>query len=418
MNEIDFPKDFLWGSASSAHQVEGGNDKSQWWAFEQIPGNIKNGDKSGKACDHYNRYKQDFEMLSSLNHNAHRISIEWSRIYPDSQSNTDREAIDHYHKVLDKLLELKIEPFVTTFHFTIPQWFADMGGFEKLENIKYYIDFVRLIGEEYRDKINYWNTINEPMIYSGGAYFSGDFPPAKKDFFLWMRVIKNLIHAHAECYHTLKKVNPKCKAGLVKAMPYFLPLNEKSPIDKLSASIADLIMNKVYIEALKTGWIKFPVGMPFERIESAKGSTDFIGLNYYHRTYSTLSKPFKTTPDTDERLTRIGHTVYPEGIYKQIMRLTNELSLPVYITENGIATDDDEWRIEYIKSHLKQVHRAIKDGADVKGYFHWSNMDNFEWAEGYYPTFGLISVNREGEMDREIKNSAKVYSQIIKDNGF
>ncbi len=418
MGKITFPEDFLWGSSSSAHQVEGNNKKNQWWTFEQIPDNIKNNDKSGIACDHYNRFEEDFDLLKDLNHNAHRISIEWSRIFPDSPGKVDSEAITHYHKVLDKLLELGIEPFVTTFHFTIPQWFADLGGFEKELNLKYFIDFVKLIGTEYKDKVRYWNTINEPMIYSGGAYFTGNFPPGKKSFLSWLEVIKHLIYAHTECYYTLKDINPDCKAGLVKAMPYFLPLRRKNPFDKIASSMGDFLMNRVFIEALKTGNIKFPIGQVTEKSKKTKGSSDFIGLNYYHRTYSTLREAFRTVPNTDERLTFLNHTVYPEGLYKQIIRLHKELNVPIYITENGIATDDDKWRIEYIKLHLSEIYKSIKDGADVKGYFYWSNLDNFEWAEGYHPTFGLIGVNREGNLERTVKNSAFVYSDIIKENSF
>jgi beta-glucosidase len=416
--KISFPEGFLWGAASAAHQVEGGNDKNQWWDFEQKPGNIKNGDKSGIACDHYNRYEEDFQMLKNLNHNAHRISLEWSRFYPDNPNELNQEAVDHYHKVLDNLHQLGLEPFVTTFHFTIPLWFAKMGGFEKLENVKHYENFVSFIAKEYKDKITFWNTINEPSIYAFMSYMIGDFPPAKNNMFLAFKVLKNLIKAHGRVYNILKDEAPQSKVGLVKHMPYFVAKNINNPLDRIGSSLADWIFNGVIFKSLKTGEIPAPVGF-MDKHDYIKGSSDFIGLNYYVRKYSTLFNPGGDDTKTgDERTTKMGWTIFPEGLYQSLMTLHRELGLPIYITENGIATDDDAWRIDYIKSHLKETNRALNEGADIRGYFYWSNIDNFEWAEGYYPNFGLICIDRENNLQRIIRDSAVAYADIIKNNGF
>lgn len=415
---IKFPENFLWGSSSAAHQVEGNNDKNQWWEFEQRPGKIRNGDKSGIACDHYNRFEEDFNMLKKLNHNTHRISFEWSRFFPESPSELNKEAVEHYHKVLDKLKELGLEPFVTLLHFTIPVWFAKRGGFEEKENIKYYEEFVKFIIREYKGKVKFWNTINEPSIYATEGYFDGEFPPGKKDMIGAFTVIKNQIIAHAKAYHIIKNEDPDAQVGIVKQIVYLVAKDINNPFDRIAASISDHLFNEVVIKALKTGDISFPLGF-FEKYDYIKGSSDFIGLNYYFRKYITLTNiSGDFTLSEDERTTQMGNAIFPEGIYLSIMRIYRELNLPIYITENGISTDDDEWRIEYIKSHLKEVHRSINEGADVKGYFYWSNMDNFEWNKGYYPKFGLIGIDRENNLKRIIKKSAKVYADIIKNNGF
>ena len=416
--KLTFPDNFFWGSASAAHQVEGNNNKNQWWEFEQTEGNIENNDKSGIACDHYNRYEEDFEMLAKLNHNAHRISLEWSRFFPDSPTELNKEAVEHYHKVLDKLDELGIEPFVTTFHFTLPIWFAKKGGFEEYENIRFYEDFVSLLAKEYKGKVKYWNTINEPVIYASMSYFIGEFPPAKKNGLDMVKVLNNLIKAHAKAYHIIKKEDPESKVGLVKHMAYFVAKNINNPFDRIGSSFIDWAFNGVVIKALKTGEIGFPVGI-FDKHSYIKGSSDFIGLNYYVRKYSTLFNPDGTfTKEDNTKTTLMGWEVFPEGLYQCIIKLHRELNIPVYVTENGIATDDDNWRTDFIKNHLSEIHRAVREGADVKGYFYWSNLDNFEWAKGYNPTFGLIGVDREKNLERTIKKSALVYADIIKNKGF
>lgn len=416
--KIIFPDKFLWGSASAAHQVEGNNKHNQWWEFEQTKGNIENNDKSGIACDHYNRYEEDFAMLKELNHNTHRISLEWSRFFPSSPTELNKEAVAHYHKVLDKLNGLGLEPFVTTFHFTLPQWFAKKGGFEDYENIRYYEDFVSLIAKEYKGKVKYWNTINEPVIYASMSYFIGDFPPAKKNALDMVKVLNNLIKAHAKAYHIIKNEDPESQVGLVKHMAYFVAKDINNPFDRIGSSIIDWAFNGVVINALKTGEIGFPMGI-FDTHSYIKGSSDFIGLNYYVRKYSTFLNPDGTfTKEKNSRTTLMGWEVFPEGLYQCLMKLHRELNIPIYVTENGIATDDDEWRTEFIKSHLNEVHKAIREGADVKGYFYWSNLDNFEWARGFGPTFGLIGVDRKNNLERTIKKSARVYADIIKNKGF
>ena len=416
--KITFPEGFLWGSASASHQVEGNCVHNQWWEFEQKPGRIKNGDKSGIACDHYNRYEEDFNMLRELNHNAHRISLEWSRFYPETPEELNKGAVEHYHKVLDKLIELGIEPFVTTFHFTLPLWFAKRGGFEKNTNIKYYERFCELLAKEYKGKIKCWNTINEPSVYTFMSYYLEEFPPAKNNLIEALTVLKNLMKAHAKVYNIIKSEDDKNQVGIVKHMASFVAKNTKNPFDRMASSITDWVFNGSLINAIKTGDIAFPLGV-FESYDYIKNSSDFIGLNYYTRKFCTLNNLGGSFTKTgDEKTTKMGWTVFPEGIYHNLKTLHKELGLPVYITENGIATDDDEWKTEFIKIHLREIHRSINEGIDVKGYFYWSNMDNFEWADGYGSNFGLIEIERENNLNRKIRKSALDYADIIKNNGF
>jgi beta-glucosidase len=331
--------------------------------------------------------------------------------------------------VLDTLRSLDIEPFVTTLHFTIPRWFADVGGFEKEENIRHYCNFVQLLISEYSSKIRFWCTINEPNIYASFAYVIGEYPPAKKNVGMAFRVLSNLLKAHGRAYRLIKAHRSDTQVGLVVHLPVFAPLRKGSMLDKLSARMADWIFNGIILEALSTGKIHFPVGW-FERHDYIKGSSDFIGLNYYVRMFASPKHAVATALnflDTDlgafqrtgsERLTQSGWTVYPKGLYKCLKRLHTTLGLPLYVTENGIATDDDEWRKIFIRKHLRQVHKALEKGIDVRGYFYWSNLDNFEWSFGFEPRFGLVHVDYANDCKRTVRDSAWYYAEIIKQRGF
>jgi beta-glucosidase len=426
---LRFPDHFLFGSSSSAHQVEGNNVHNQWWHFEQKQGKIKGGNVSGIAADHLQRFEEDFDTLKSLRHEAHRISLEWSRFFPDSPYELHDEAVQHYHRVLDALVERGIEPFVTTFHFTIPQWFAKMGGFEKEQNIHHYEAFVRLLAHEYGSKVRFWCTINEPNIYASFAYIIGEYPPAKKNIGLALRVLNHLIKAHAKAYRILKAAQPNAQVGIVVHLPVFAPLRKGHWWDKVAARCADWMFSGILLEALQTGKIHAPVGL-WEQHEYIKDSNDFIGLNYYVRMFASPKHAVATALNMldeqhgvfwrtgSERLTQSGWAVYAKGLYKCLKRLHKKFDLPIYITENGIATDDDEWRKQFIIKHLKQVHKGIQKGFDVRGYFYWSNLDNFEWTYGFEPRFGLIHVDYENDYKRTVRESAWMYAKIIEERGF
>ncbi|HEB13912.1 MAG TPA: glycoside hydrolase family 1 protein [candidate division WWE3 bacterium] len=361
-----FPRKFLWGSATSAYQVEGGNSNSDWEQWEV---------KAGRACDHYNRFEEDFDIAKSLNQNAHRLSIEWARVEPE-KGKFDDEEIEHYRQVLKSLQKRKIKPLVTLHHFTNPVWVAERGGWENKDTISYFESYVRFVVTQLSDLCDFWITINEPAVYVSAGYLYGRWPPQYKDPLKAYLVARHLIKAHQGAYRTIHKIQPKAKVGMAYVLGY---LRSPVPFDPLS-----------YIEKLF--------------IKGAKWQ-DFIGINYYRAVGIT-----QDLPKTD-----IGWSIYPHGLYENLVSLKEEFDLPIYITENGIADADDDQRADFIADHLAATLYAIRDGVDVRGYFYWSLLDNFEWAYGFGPRFGLVEVDYK-TMARKVRPSAQVYSRIAKKN--
>lgn len=395
---------FFWGAASAAHQVEGNNRHNQWWAFENMVG-TQSGERSGKCCDQYRLFQGDFRMLKKLGHTAHRISFEWSRFFPNGPDRVSQSAIRHYRQVINALKELAIEPFVTLFHFTIPQWFAERGGFAQEKNLGYFDDFVRIVAKEFTD-VRYWFTVNEPMVYALQSYITRDFPPAKTNVSACIRVIKNLVRAHARAYHILKAENPSCMVGPVQHCTYLEPVHRMNPLDRLITRGIDWFFNYMFLDAVTSGTMTPPFAL-WRHDPSLAGTADLIGINYYTRMYVGALAVAGRSKRTKERRTLMDWTEYPDGIAHFIHAMTKRYARQVFIAENGIATDDDAWRADFIRRHVSAVLKAKADGADVRGYFHWSNLDNYEWQRGFSPHFGLIAVARDGT--RRIKESAFVY---------
>ncbi|MCG3216509.1 MAG: glycoside hydrolase family 1 protein [Candidatus Heimdallarchaeota archaeon] len=412
--EIVFPEDFLWGSAVSSYQTEGMNSNCDWWEFEQVPGNIKSGERCGLACNHYNLYDSDYELLSSLGQNAHRTSIEWSRIMP-TENEIDNDEIEHYHKVFESLKNHNLEGFVTVHHFTVPLWFEKKGGFLKAKNLKYFAKYCEILAKNYPE-VQFWNTINEPNVLASMSFLSAEAPPKKNSIFAFFRATRNILKAHAIAYQKLKKFNPKCSIGIVKNFPYFIQKYENRFMKKWVATFADNVFNQVTINMLKTGNVPL---IPLARKKWLRDTSDFIGVNFYNMARFIFKLGFPvdmllSLPD-DERLTQMGWSAYHKGLYEALMRTHNSLRKPIYITESGIGTLDDNWRKEYILEQLIEVKRAIQSGADIRGYFYWSSLDNWEWAEGFEPRFGLIGIDYSTQK-RKIKDSAKMYGTIAKQN--
>ena len=415
-----FPEEFLWGAATSSHQVEGNNVNNDWWDWEQLPGKIAHGDKSGDACDQYNRYRQDFAMARDLGHNAHRLSLEWSRIEP-AEGRFERGAIEHYRDVLGTLKSFGMATMVTLHHFTNPRWLAAKGGWARPEVVGLFERYSRHVAEQLGDLVDFWVTINEPMVYATHGFLFGLWPPEKKSIVLAFRVAKNLAKAHSRAYHAIHEVlgarGRRPMVGIAKNMMVFDPKNPASRLDRMVAEKLDRIFNRAFLDALATGVVAFPVVLRETDPKVAK-TQDFIGVNYYSRTLAAfcLRKPQMLFMDVsvkeDAEKNSLGWEVYPEGIYRILMSV-KEYGLPVYITENGIATTDDRQRERFIVAHLREVARAIADGADVRGYFHWSLIDNFEWKEGFTPRFGLVAVDYKTQA-RTIRPSARLYSEVIR----
>lgn len=411
---IVFPKDFLWGSAQSAYQVEGNNYNNDWFEFEQIPGVIKNGDRCGESSDHYNLYESDFKLLRSLNQNALRTGIEWSRIVPE-ENVVNEDELEHYHRVIESLKKNSLTEFINILHFTIPIWFERKGGFLKTKNLRFFQHYCEVLAKNFPE-VEFWNTINEPGVVPLMGYLYGDFPPRKKSLSAFIKVYRNMIKAHGIAYRKLKEHNPKSQVGIVKTIPYFFQKYHSRLWKKWVVSAMDFAYNQVMFNALKKGKLPF---IPFAYKNWLKGSSDFFGLNYYDPVYFRFKFGIPTGIDfklpSQIQTTQMGWGIYPQGLYEDIMRVKREFKGPIYITENGMATLHDEERQKFILSHLIEVNKAISDGADVKGFFYWSSLDNWEWAEGFEPRFGLIGIDYATK-ERLVRESARMYGEIAKDN--
>lgn len=361
-----FPREFLWGSATSAYQVEGGNLNSDW--------EVLFSPKAGLACDHYHRFAEDFDLAKSLNQNAHRLSIEWARIEPEKGRFSDQE-ITHYREVLTALKERGIRPLVTLHHFTNPLWFFKRGGWENPSAASYFTSFVRFAVTQLKDLCDFWITVNEPAVYAGEGYLWGHWLPGKHDPLSAAVVLKHLLEAHREAYDLIHDLQSKVLVGISYNLTYF-----RVPGLGTAFSAFD---RKVM------GWV---------------GKQDFLGINYYRAAGMTGDLP---KSDLD-------WAIYPKGLSDLISDVSG-FGLPIYITENGIADADDDQRADFIADHLAAVWRAIQAGADVRGYFYWSLMDNFEWARGFGPRFGLAAVDYK-TMERTVRPSARIYARIAKQN--
>ena len=401
-----FPEGFLWGTASAAHQVEGGNRNNDWWKWEQTPGHIANGDTSAVACDHYHRYREDFALLRELNQNAHRLSIEWSRIEP-SEGVFDSEQIRHYRDVLAALREQGIMPMVTLHHFTSPLWFARKGGWAARESYRAFIPFVNRVVDELGDLAGMWCTINEPSIYSANGWITGEFPPGNKgDLLGQYRVTRSMHLAHEHSYRAIKRRRPDTPVGLSHHKFLFLPASHRRR-DKIAAGITQQFTDR---------WPPTGIGLPSRIVEA---TSDFIGIAHYWGQMAQFSRQpgdlfvRRFNPPGDP-VTEIGF-VSRSGWMRQVLNSLKRFGKPVYVTENGISTSDEAWRERYLTETLGNVHAAIQDGVHVRGYFHWTNTDNFEWARGYTAHFGLIAVDRQ-TLERTVKPSGWVYARIAAAN--
>jgi beta-glucosidase len=411
---IQFPSSFLWGTATSAHQVDGGNTNNNWWEWTHQVGTVT--PRAGIACDHWNRFDEDFTILDSLNQNAYRFSMEWSRILP-ARGVVSHEVIEHYHRVIAALKERQIEPFVTLHHFTEPLWFTKLGGLQRERNVKFFREYVEVVAREFSDEITFWTTINEPNLRAACGYFQGIHPPGEKGIRNYIKSLRNLIRMHAEAYQVLKQHTPHNMVGLVKNITVIEPYRPRSWIDVQFSWLVDYLVNAVTLRALKTGKLPFSF---MQEYSGLKDSSDFIGLNYYTHVLCSLTLPeymkaYRDQVDPSKLCVGLGWEAYPEGLLVALKRVWNELRIPIYITENGIGTDNDTWRQQYIAQHLHQVHEALGQGIPVKGYFYWSLLDNFEWAEGYSSRFGLVACDRDSLM-RQIKRSGYWYGEIAQNN--
>lgn len=404
MQEKKFPGGFYWGAATSAFQVEGGIEHMDWEEAASkglVP-------QIGRAADHFNQYEADFDLVKALGHNAHRFSIEWARIEP-AEGKFDLSAIEHYRRVLTALRNRNIEPFVTLWHFTLPLWFSQSGGFERRDAPEIFARYSAFVVEHLCDLCQRFATINEPNVYASHGWLYGAWPPFKRGQLLWLKfgkddgtwrsaqvtshrnilyyykVVNTLIRAHNLAYDEIKKVAPQVDVSIVKHVRVFQ--SNGNPFNKFLAMVARYVQS----------------GYLMNRVAS---KCDSIGLNYYRHTKFGDTKKYQ--------LTDMGWKVYPEGIEFALIYLWR-YQKPLYISEAGLADAADSMRADYIKKQVAATLRAIEHGVDVRAHLYWSLLDNYELALGYEKRFGLIAVDYETQ-ERKIRPSAYVYKEIIERN--
>ena len=373
-----FPAGFLFGSSTAAHQVEGGNTNNDWWAWEHTEGSSA-GEPSGVAIDQWNRYPEDFALLADLGQNAHRLSIEWSRIEP-APGEFDSAAIAHYRGVLESLAENGLTAFVTLHHFTNPLWFAERGGWLADGAVERFTRYCERVASELGELMPWTCTINEPQIVALFGYLTGYHPPGMQDAQAWQRVTRTLIEAHRAVVDLFPR------AGLCLQMPDLQG-------DEELRSLAQREMIDIYLDDLAGA---------------------FAGVQYYTRMVLDPAAPgLVADPPAGVPTTQMGWEIHPQGLVKAL-RSAARAGLPLVVTENGIATSDDSQRIDYIESHLTAVLEALAEGVDVRGYLYWSSFDNFEWAEGYRPQFGLVGIDRDNDLRRELRPSAHAFGRVAR----
>ncbi|HEU4677755.1 MAG TPA: family 1 glycosylhydrolase [Candidatus Paceibacterota bacterium] len=404
-NVKEFPRGFYWGAATASYQVEGGIENTDW-AKAAREGRVPS---CGIACDHYHRYEEDFDIAKSLGHNAHRLSIEWARIEPE-EGKWNEEAIAHYRKVLTALTVRGMKPYITLWHFTLPLWFSESGGFERMDSPEVFARYCAYVVSQLGDFCGDFSTMNEPNVYGSNGWLRGSWPPFKrfsltdlvsitnsgrtfeskaarglKPLFLYFRVMRNLARAHNRAYDEIKKVARHVDVSVVKHVILFHA--NWNPVNKLVAWVANRFwthrfMRRVYRKC------------------------DSIGLNYYfHRKFGDTATYAKTDMDWD---------IYPEGIEAALCMLAR-YKRPLYVAESGIADAKDDRRADYITRQVRAVSRAIQRGVDVRGHMYWSLLDNYEWALGFEKRFGLVEIDYK-TLTRVIRPSAYVYKEICERN--
>ncbi len=408
----NFPKHFLWGAATAAHQVEG-NTHNQWsvWelenaktksvqaeyhyhdypSWERIKEDAKTPSNyvSGRLADHYNRYREDFDFLEKMHMNAFRFSIEWSRIEP-TEGAWSAEAIDHYKEYIAELKHRGIEPVITLLHFTLPVWFAEKGGFEYARNNRYFVRFAQHVMAELGKGIRYVVTINEPEVYSYASYGIHEWPPAQASRWKTWRTVRNQLAAHKHAYRAIKAINPRFKVGIAKNSVFFYA-GDTAWLSRVSAGFMQWLQDDYHLRTIRR-------------------HSDFLGLNYYmsQRVFGYRTHNPENVPHSD-----LNWTVSPGDIEFVLQRWHDKYHKPILITENGIADGTDEMRQEWIKATIVALQHALDDGIEVVGYLHWSLMDNFEWAYGKWPRFGLVAIDYETGQ-RTLRHSAAWFGRVIK----
>ncbi|MFW5776783.1 MAG: GH1 family beta-glucosidase [Spirochaetota bacterium] len=437
MPTLTFPENFTWGCATAAYQIEGawredGKGPSVWDEFSHRPGTIRDGSTGDVACDHYHRYPDDFDLLSQLSVGAYRFSVSWPRVYPEGDGELNEAGLDFYDRLLDAVLERGLEPYVTLFHWDLPLALEHRGGWLDRRTAYAFVRYAETVVERLGDRVNRWITLNEPLSVIGAGYLAGRHAPGRKGVVKGIHALHHLLLAHGLAVRAIRGIDPGAQIGIANAFSPVHPLRAK---DERTAERMSAIVNGLCMDPILKGHyprqVAWAIGLVNRRVrtgdmEIIREPLDFIGVNHYSRYIARrtflpfigfrLMKPvYEGVLFTD-----MDWEVYPEGFHDILTWINDEYdSPPIYITENGAAYSDrrleddvhDADRISYLKEYLFQLHRAIEEGCDVRGYFVWSFLDNFEWEYGLSKRFGLVYVDYESQ-ERIIKESGRWYARV------
>jgi len=455
MQKITFPKDFIWGCAASAYQVEGawneaGKGPSIWDTFVHKPGNIVDNQTADVTVDHYHRYKEDIGLMKQLGLDAYRFSTSWSRVMPEGTGAVNKAGLDFYDRLVDELLKQKIEPYICLMHFDLPQALQDKGGWINRDTANAFAEYASVMAEHLSDRVKIWMTHNEPWVAAMAGHFSGEHAPGLTNPMDAFKALHHIFLSHGLADEALRaSAKQPVKVGITLNLNPVHPASE-SKRDRDATRRMDTALNRLQLDPFLKGTSpmqEFAIGKILNKSFVKAGDfekmhrLDLLGINYYTRTVTKYDRKFPVVsavqiqPEGNEYSGM--WEIYPEGIFEVLTRVWKdyfpspptgtEVRAPeIMITENGVPVPDgldfdgrvrDERRIRYLSNHLIQVHLAMEAGVPVKGYFHWSLMDNFEWALGYGPRFGLIYVDYQ-TLERTIKDSGYWFAKVIQDNGF
>jgi beta-glucosidase len=441
---IEFPRDFLWGTATSAYQVEGspladGAGPSIWHRFSHTPNRVRNGDTGDLACDHYRRYKDDVALMRSLGTNAYRFSISWSRVMPRGRGAINAAGLDFYDRLVDALLASGIEPMVTLYHWDLPAALDDLGGWLNPDVAKWFADYASVMFRKLDGRVKMWATLNEPWVITDGGYLYGALAPGHRSRFEAPIASHNLLRSHAEAVKAYR-AEGRHRVGIVVNLEPKYPASD-DPADRAAAQRADAYMNRQYLDPIFLGqypeelgkifgeaWPRWPDG----DLKQIQAPIDFVGVNYYTRSVTRFDRDAwllqaAAVPQKRATYTETGWEVFAPALTRTLVWVSERYGKPpIYVTENGAAFFDppaveddhlaDPLRVDYLRKHITAVHAAMTQGADVRGYFVWSLLDNFEWSHGYSKRFGIVHIDFETQK-RTPKDSARFYAKVIASRG-
>jgi beta-glucosidase len=438
-----FPPGFVWGAATAAYQIEGawnenGKGESIWDRFSHTPGKVENGDTGDVACDHYHRWPEDVALMQEMGLHAYRFSLAWTRLLPRGYGSVNAAGFDYYSRLVDALLDAGIAPFVTLYHWDLPQSLQDQGGWPARSTAEAFVEYADLASRRLGDRVKQWMTFNEPQVSAFVGYLEGRHAPGHSDLDETLAASHHLLLAHGWSVPEIRRNSPGAQVGIVLNLHPQTPASP-SEADAAAERLADGIHNRWFLDPISgRGYPEDTVehhgrSMGFVRsgdLEAIAAPLDFLGVNYYSRNIArseaipeSENEPREVFPNPDP--TEMGWEVYPPGLYELLVRLHDDYEFPaLYVTENGAAYPDevsaegnveDPLRTDFIRQHLYAAAQAIEEGVPLRGYFAWSLLDNFEWAHGYSKRFGLIYVDyATGE--RIPKASAEWYREVIAAN--